>query len=266
MAASGNNLLQEVEKMDTLLQAYLENAKATGQMEVLKRRDVYDHLIAEGCQDSLLQTRKEQIKADIERFVRQNYNNGKPKEDVVGAPQAVKQEEKENVGGIKRNEEADAGAEEQPQAKRQKAAAAPAENAKPEPIELDGGKRITFSQFSGRNFVDMREWYSDRNSGELKPGKKGISLSISAYKKLKEKLPLVDSWLTEGGGDTCFAELEGQKRVKVDSFKGRMLVQVREFYDDKTTGEKKPGAKGIALTAANYAKFKDNLHVIDSWF
>lgn len=35
--------------------------------------------------------------------------------------------------------------------------------------------------------------------------------------------------------------------MTVGTFKGKVLINVREFYEDRSTGEEKPGSKGIAL-------------------
>ena len=48
---------------------------------------------------------------------------------------------------------------------------------------LDNKKRVTVHKFKGQIKVDIREFYDDH--GEMKPGKKGISLSIDNWNKLK---------------------------------------------------------------------------------
>jgi len=58
---------------------------------------------------------------------------------------------------------------------------------------LDKTRMVKINEFKGRVFVDIREYYEA--NGELKPGKKGISLSASQYQKLKEILPEVDEAL-----------------------------------------------------------------------
>ncbi len=42
-------------------------------------------------------------------------------------------------------------------------------------------------EFKGKTYVDIREYYVDKNTMETKPGKKGISLSCEQYQKLKVK-------------------------------------------------------------------------------
>ncbi len=45
----------------------------------------------------------------------------------------------------------------------------------------------------------------------------------------------------------------------VSKFKGKMLINIREFYDDKTTGEEKPGNKGIALSVEQWEALKSQV-------
>lgn len=49
-------------------------------------------------------------------------------------------------------------------------------------------------------------------------------------------------------------DLDTKKAVSVRLFNGINLVDIREFYIDKTTKEKKPGKKGIALTEETWKK------------
>ena len=42
-------------------------------------------------------------------------------------------------------------------------------------------------------YVNIREFYVDKKSMETKPGKKGTSLSVEQYQKLKEIIPEIDS-------------------------------------------------------------------------
>lgn len=53
-------------------------------------------------------------------------------------------------------------------------------------IELDKKKQVTVREFNGVKLVDIREFYIDKQSGEKKPGKKGISLTEETWKKLIE--------------------------------------------------------------------------------
>ncbi|KAJ4992261.1 transcriptional Coactivator p15 [Stagonosporopsis vannaccii] len=63
-------------------------------------------------------------------------------------------------------------------------------------LNHSGKRRITVSEFKGMTFVNIREyWVND--AGELKPGKKGISLSIEQYSALLAAAPLLESVLSK---------------------------------------------------------------------
>lgn len=59
-------------------------------------------------------------------------------------------------------------------------------------------------------------------------------------------------------------ELGSKKVVTVSSFNGRPLVDIREYYQDKATGESKPGRKGIALTEEIYRTLMELKPEIDA--
>lgn len=73
--------------------------------------------------------------------------------------------------------------------------------------ELDKKKSVTVRKFNGINLVDIREFYTDKDSGEKKPGKKGIALSEDAWKQLLELLEEVNGALDA---------LNGGKKRKVE--------------------------------------------------
>ncbi|KAK2958713.1 putative Transcriptional Coactivator p15 (PC4) [Blattamonas nauphoetae] len=49
------------------------------------------------------------------------------------------------------------------------------ERSKPTEWNLGNNRKITISTFKGKAYIDIREYYQD-DEGELKPGRKGISL------------------------------------------------------------------------------------------
>ena len=55
---------------------------------------------------------------------------------------------------------------------------------------LDNKKRITVHKFKGQIKVDIREFYD--SNGEMRPGKKGISLSLDNWEKLKGFIDNID--------------------------------------------------------------------------
>ena len=50
--------------------------------------------------------------------------------------------------------------------------------------------------------------------------------------------------------------------VDVREFKGKLLIDTREFYNDKD-GEKKPGRKGISLSTVEWENLKRAIPYID---
>jgi len=145
-------------------------------------------------------------------------------------------------------------------------------------------------------FVDTTDSSSDNDSdAELKKKKKkenlkkaekrkSEDLSIDkASKKLKtEKSPSKKEKATkkEGGGSSSSSNVEGNakdgfelgrlRKVSVSEFRGRTLVNIREYYTDDG-GDLKPGRKGIALTAEQWNSLLDvkdevnNASNGDSW-
>ncbi|KAL0205267.1 hypothetical protein P9112_000574 [Eukaryota sp. TZLM1-RC] len=49
-------------------------------------------------------------------------------------------------------------------------------------------------------------------------------------------------------------DISSKRKVKVRSFRGSLLVDIREYYKDRTTGEEKAGSKGISLTWDQYTE------------
>ncbi len=53
-----------------------------------------------------------------------------------------------------------------------------------------------------------------------------------------------------------FFELGSRKRVCVRTFKGQVVVDLRDYYRDKTDGQMKPGKKGLSLSVAQWEKLQ----------
>ncbi|XP_022187956.2 RNA polymerase II transcriptional coactivator [Nilaparvata lugens] len=56
--------------------------------------------------------------------------------------------------------------------------------------ELEGTKAVKVREFKGKIYVDIREYYE--KNGKLLPGKKGIALTVSQWRKLNEIAGEVD--------------------------------------------------------------------------
>ncbi|KAI1270284.1 ssDNA-binding transcriptional regulator [Xylariaceae sp. FL1019] len=59
-------------------------------------------------------------------------------------------------------------------------------------------RRLTISEFKGQTLVNIREYWTDK-SGEMKPGKKGISLTVEQYSAVIEALPAINAELESKG-------------------------------------------------------------------
>lgn len=62
-------------------------------------------------------------------------------------------------------------------------------------------------------------------------------------------------------GDAIFS-IGGRRKVIVGKFKNNLLINIREFYEDKTTSEERPGKIGIALTKAQWEELKAQVSII----
>ncbi|OCF36682.1 hypothetical protein I316_01278 [Kwoniella heveanensis BCC8398] len=62
-------------------------------------------------------------------------------------------------------------------------------------IKLSEYRRITVRTFKGKTLIDIRETYKDKNSGEMKPGAKGISLNPEQWEFIKANIANVDDMI-----------------------------------------------------------------------
>lgn len=62
-------------------------------------------------------------------------------------------------------------------------------------------------------------------------------------------------------GDLIVCRLSHKRRVTITEFRGKTLVSIREYYNKD--GKELPTAKGISLTAEQWATFKKNIPGIE---
>jgi len=55
-----------------------------------------------------------------------------------------------------------------------------------EMIPLGGNRYATVGHFKGKVVVDLREYYEDKGSGKLMPGKKGVALNVQQFEGLEK--------------------------------------------------------------------------------
>ncbi|VIO89808.1 RNA polymerase II transcriptional coactivator, putative [Brugia malayi] len=112
---------------------------------------------------------------------------------------------------------------------------------------------------------------SDSSSAKSKKGRKKEAKRVrensTSDESIIDKNP-VKKGRTNGGsfknadGDEMF-ELGKMRFVTVRSFKGKSLIDIREYYQDKGSGELKPGRKGISLSGEQYQRLKAIMSDID---
>lgn len=88
-------------------------------------------------------------------------------------------------------------------------------------VELDQKKQVSVRQYNGVSLVDIREFYLDKDTGEKKPGKKGIALTEELYMKLVEAHEEIKKALEElKQGGARAQKTEQTKKIAVDKVDG----------------------------------------------
>ncbi|KAH8671004.1 transcriptional Coactivator p15-domain-containing protein [Xylariales sp. PMI_506] len=111
---------------------------------------------------------------------------------------------------------------------------------------LSAKRRIGISKFKGQVFINIREYWSD-NNGDLKPGKKGISLSIDQYNAFLQAIPAINDELTSEGHDivsvssttptTTTTSTTVNKSDSKDKKKGAKKANIEATSDEDNDGE-----------------------------
>ena len=57
-------------------------------------------------------------------------------------------------------------------------------------IDKGGGEviRVELSEFKGKTYLNIRIWYMDKNTNELRPSQKGVTIKPELYSQLKDAL------------------------------------------------------------------------------
>merc|ERR1712227_1180025 len=95
-----------------------------------------------------------------------------------------------------------------------------------------------------KEFVDSESSGSESDEPKAKKSKKTSKAETKKYTTSKD--------------GTVMFELGNMKYATISQFKGKKYVGIREYYTD-ANDELKPGKKGIALNAEQWAAFKDSL-------
>lgn len=100
--------------------------------------------------------------------------------------------------------------------------------------------------------------YESSNSQELSQ----LPVKISKSEKKEEKSNSI-SVNDEDDGKYSF-EISAKRKITVQKYRTNILVDIREFYEDKISGKERPGSKGISLSSEQYEKFKELIPEIDA--
>ena len=71
-------------------------------------------------------------------------------------------------------------------------------------IDKGGGEmiRVEITEFRGQNYLNLRVWYTDKDSGEYKPTQKGIAIRPELYPEIKAAILAAEQEIAASGGGT----------------------------------------------------------------
>jgi hypothetical protein len=66
-------------------------------------------------------------------------------------------------------------------------------------IDKGGGEviRVEISEYKGSQYLNLRVWYTDKNTNELKPTQKGITVKPELYEELKAAILMAEGPVKE---------------------------------------------------------------------
>ncbi|KAL8668706.1 MAG: hypothetical protein Q9168_006675 [Polycauliona sp. 1 TL-2023] len=126
-------------------------------------------------------------------------------------PKNPKKRRSSSAGGAEDYENDDGFVADAPKPKKAKAAALKTAAVKPtksahdskdgdqEFWEISSNRRVNVTEFKGQKMVNIREYYEDKNSGAMLPGKKGITLPLAQYSTFVTLLPSIETALVAKG-------------------------------------------------------------------
>ncbi|XP_054835621.1 activated RNA polymerase II transcriptional coactivator p15-like [Eublepharis macularius] len=111
------------------------------------------------------------------------------------------------------------------------------------------------------------ETVSDDNGSEEEIEKDKHKMKVIPSKPPEKKAkmapkPAMESLSPDNSEENMF-QIGKLRYVRVSLFKGKVLVDLREFYISKA-GDMKPGRKGISLSAEQWVNLKEIISEIDA--
>ena len=131
-------------------------------------------------------------------------------------------------------------------------------------VNLTGEKYAQTQWYNGKKLLNIRKWYTDKTSGELRPTKQGIVLNPEQWLNLASKAEQITKTFDDEEDDlSAFGkvglstpcDIGGNKKVSVQPYNNVPLLQIREYYEDQS-GEWKPTKKGVTLTYVQWLRLE----------
>ncbi|CAE8627402.1 unnamed protein product, partial [Polarella glacialis] len=152
---------------------------------------------------------------------------------------------------------------EEPAAKKPKPVVAQAsssqQSSEEQVFDLPEDARATVSAFQGKMGLDLRKFYTDKASGELRPTPKGVRIQVHEWEALCSVMAEIDAKVKSEASnevevtvkvtDDILASIRFQKSAA-------RSIDVRRMYVDKSDGQQKPTKKGISFSMAQWAGLK----------
>ncbi|KAK4131167.1 PC4-domain-containing protein [Trichocladium antarcticum] len=107
--------------------------------------------------------------------------------------------------------------------------------------ELGKNRRVSTLQFKGSTLVSIREYYGAPD-GELKPGKKGIALSLDQYKEFLAAIPEINEELRSQGHAVGDPPASAPGGVLVKTEKPKESAKPKRSNIEETSDEDDAGA------------------------
>jgi uridine kinase len=99
-------------------------------------------------------------------------------------------------------------------------------------IKSNGTRRVTVSEFKNQTLISIREYYKD-DSGKMRPGKKGIALTMEQYNNLLAAAPLLEEVLKGKGEEVVRPDYDAKPVVPVKDEEDEEEEVVGKVDDDE---------------------------------
>jgi hypothetical protein len=104
-------------------------------------------------------------------------------------------------------------------------------------IKSNDTRRITVSEFKGNTLISIREYYKDKESGVMRPGKKGIALTMEQWNALMAAAPLLEGVLKEKGETVSRPNYEGESETLAKKEDDEEVVRAVGKVDEEEVDE-----------------------------